>query len=252
MENDSIKSKIETMNSDNKQLLGEIANIHKSSQKFFKICKISATTLTCLTEDILDMAKMEAGIFSLNHANFILETLIEEIDYIFRFQCEQKGLHFKIDTKDWILKLQVYSDFSRIKQILINLISNAYKFTSIGGITLRIELREELLHLSVIDTGIGLSNSEMTQLFKMFGMINRHRSKLNMKGTGLGLTISLKLAKMLKGDISVKSEENIGSEFTLSLPYISELKDHEEIPEEFNTLPQIIPNTYRTVRSTPC
>lgn len=104
----------------------------------------------------------------------------------------------------------------------MNLISNAYKFTQQGGITLQIKKRlgsddEHLqrvpfLCFKVIDTGVGIAKDEIPNLFKMFGTINKHKNKLNTKGTGLGLTISKKLTESLGGKILIKSHEDVGTE----------------------------------------
>ena len=111
------------------------------NEKFFKICKISTTSLMSLVEDILDLAKIEAGTFSLNEQQFKVRSLVEEVRYSFEFQCEQKGIYFKIELDHSLLDDTFCSDVGRIKQVLNNLISNACKFTLQGGITLYISLK---------------------------------------------------------------------------------------------------------------
>ena len=167
--------------------------------------KISTASLMSLVEDILDLAKLEAGKFTLNEQSFEIETLIQEIEYIFGFQWAQKGLAFWIEANRELISSSFCSDIGRIKQILMNVISNAFKFTPSGGISLKIKSmclfdeclfeRNRFLEFKVSDTGIGISELDMQNLFKMFGMGNRERFKLNCRGTGIGLTISKKLGR---------------------------------------------------------
>ena len=197
------------------------------NEKFFKICKISTTSLMSLVEDILDLAKIEAGTFSLNKQLFEVKSLVQDIQYVFEFQCTQKGIYFKVDIDNILVDKTFCSDIGRIKQVLNNLISNACKFTLRGGITLHISLNTEFdtdsfervryLKFTVSDTGVGVDEKEIPKLFKLFGMIDQHRNKLNSKGTGLGLEISKKLVESLGGKISLKSKLNIGTDITFTI-----------------------------------
>ena len=143
--------------------------------KFFRICKISKTSLMSLVEDILDLAKIEAGTFSLNEQPFSVRSLVQDIEYVFEFQCAQKGIYFKVEADRRVLDKTFCSDVGRIKQVLNNLISNAYKFTLQGGITLKITFksvfdadsfeRVRYLKIDVIDTGVGVDKKEIPKLF---------------------------------------------------------------------------------------
>ena len=180
-----------------------------------------------LVEDILDLAKIEAGTFNLNEQLFPVKNLVQDIEYIFSFQCLHKGLTFCIEVDDILLSSTFCSDIGRIKQILMNLISNAYKFTPTGGISLRIKSiqkfdefsfeRVRFLEFKVADTGIGISELEMNDLFKMFGTCNRERRQLNCRGTGIGLTISKKLTESLGGTINLNSREGLGTEVSFTV-----------------------------------
>ena len=186
-----------------------------SNNKFFKICKISSTNMLSLVEDILDLAKIEAGTFKLNEQPFDVHTLIEEIKYIFEFQWAQKGITFKVNVNDELMKSSFCSDTGRIKQVLINLISNACKFTFEGRITLNVFESHEFdqtsferanyLKFEVHDTGIGIDENEIPKLFKLFGTVSQNQINLNSRGTGLGLAISKKIVKSLGGSIHLKS-----------------------------------------------
>ena len=211
----------------------------EANERFFKICKISTSNLLCLVEDILDLAKFEAGTFSLHEKLFSISSLVGEIDYIFGFQWTQKGIAFKIDVSEELMASSFCSDMGRIRQVLINLISNAFKFTMKGGITLKIKSasdfdpakfeRCKFLKFSVIDSGIGIHEKEIPKLFKLFGMVNRHRNNINSRGTGLGLSISKKIVESLGGKISLNSKLEVGTEITFT---IKEQKVNHQIVEE--------------------
>mmetsp|Transcript_25751 Transcript_25751/g.29653 ORF Transcript_25751/g.29653 Transcript_25751/m.29653 type:complete len:202 (-) Transcript_25751:319-924(-) len=163
--------------------------------------------------------------FSLHEEPFKIADLIEDATFIFEHQCKQKGIYLRINCADELRQADFNSDIGRIKQILMNLVSNAYKFTYQGGITLDIARqsfvqdfeRHRCLRISVTDTGVGISEADSKQLFQMFGAVSKHRSKLNIKGTGLGLTITQKLVTMLGGEIKLDSEEGFGTTVTFTI-----------------------------------
>lgn len=216
-----------------KQKVPEITTLRKykkvaeANEKYFKIGKVSTTVLMSLVEDILDLAKIEAGTFSLKIDKFNIHQLVEDVEYIFGFQCQQKGIQFKFDLHRSLLNSTFHSDIGRIKQILLNLVSNSYKFTEKGSIRIKItkikafdehtmSYRTEL-QFEVIDTGIGISKKDAKGLFKMFGTVKKNHSKYNSKGTGLGLTICKKLAESLGGTIKLESELGKGTHITFTI-----------------------------------
>jgi len=151
---------------------------------------------------------------------------MDEITYIFEDQCIHKKIEFDVDIPKPVLAQTFCSDIGRIKQILMNLISNSFKFTSEGSIRVSAKLilqrnaggeNYRNLVLSVEDTGVGISKADIKNLFKMFGMINKHQNKLNSKGTGLGLTISKKLTESLGGHIGLKSVEGKGTKIEFNV-----------------------------------
>ena len=199
----------------------------EANEKFFKICKVSTTSLMSLVEDILDLAKIEAGTFKLNEQLFGIETLVNDIKYIFEFQWTQKGVSFNVEVDKRLMKSSFCSDIGRIKQVLINLISNALKFTIEGRITLQITKesifnyetfqRSRFLKLRINDTGIGIEEKDIPRLFKLFGTISENQNKLNSRGTGLGLAISKKIVESLGGKIRLKSIKNVGTKVTFTV-----------------------------------
>jgi two-component system, sensor histidine kinase len=117
------------------------------------------------------------------------------------------------------------SDVGRIKQIMINLISNSFKFTNQGFIRVTIGTfiersficNHRFLKFTVEDSGIGISEQDQSRLFKCFGMVHKHRDEFNCRGTGLGLAITQKLVTLLEGEINLKSEENKGTEVAFTI-----------------------------------
>ena len=214
------------------------------NEKLFKICKISTTSLLSLVEDILDLAKIQAGTFKLNNQMFLIGTLAAEIGYIFEFQWAQKGIAFKIKVSDELKDSSFWSDIGRIKQVLINLISNAYKFTVVGKITLKVSWkhafdhssfeRRKYLKFKVYDTGVGISENEIPKLFQLFGTWGVNQNNLNSRGTGLGLAISKKIVESLGGHINIKSNENIGTKVTFTVR--ENYKNENKVEEKSNNL----------------
>lgn len=172
-----------------------------------------------LINDLLDLSKVEAGKEELAVETIVVEKLCQSCLSLVREQCLQQNLELKIliaaDVTTWV------ADRRRVKQILVNLLSNAVKFTEHGSVTLQVKKSGNNLELSVIDTGIGIDKAEQLGLFQPFKQLD---SGLNRKyeGTGLGLALSRKLARLHGGDITLKSQLGQGSCFTLHLP-ISQL-----------------------------
>ena len=194
-------------------------------QKFIKMSKNSSILLLALIEDILDLSKMEAGIFSINNTLFLVSDLIEEIHDIFIIQCQQKKILLKFDIPQDLENEHIYSDESRIKQILLNLMSNAVKFTFSGSISISmaIETRRgmKVLVTKVTDTGLGIKEKDKPKLFSMFGMISQAKS-VNPNGSGIGLTICQKYVDRLGGEITLESEYNEGTVVTFWVPIKSQ------------------------------
>jgi signal transduction histidine kinase len=182
----------------------------------------SSILLLGLIEDILDLAKIEAGTFSLNITSFMIPTLLDDISEIFEYQCKQKHLEFSIKQDSCLKKLPLKSDQGRIKQILMNLISNSLKFTFNGSIKIRVKLitRDDMKYAQfwVSDTGVGIPKKEQKKLFKLFGMLDLNK-EMNRNGWGIGLTISKKYVEALGGVIWLESEHNHGTTFFFTVPY---------------------------------
>ncbi len=183
-----------------------------------------------LVNDILDMNKIESGKIYIHENPYSFTRLLHELHDMLSISAQEAGLLLIIEQKN-CEKFQLLGDSQRIKQILVNLIGNAIKFTERGTVSLSTEVVGNFLQFSVTDTGIGINPDNMKRLFEPFeqedGSISRRFG-----GTGLGLFISHNLADMLGGKISATSEVGKGSTFTLSIPY--KTTDQEDEPVRFN------------------
>jgi signal transduction histidine kinase len=226
-----MKFKIDELISIVKPLIPEASQIEKIDEidskilKFLKIGSVSSKLLLHLVEDILDLGKFESGMFSLNKSEFTVNEIIEDLSFIFETQCRERGLQFTIQADKSITHKKFISDHGRIKQVLINLLSNALKFTQKGSIKVKItETESKKLKFVVCDTGVGIPLNDQRKLFKMFSMLDQHKNKLNQKGTGIGLAISKKIVESLEGNIMVESEVGKYSKFTFTVSLQTEKK----------------------------
>ena len=191
---------------------------------YLKIANASANHLLNVLNDILDLSALEEGKITLHYAPLELRQVIREISDVMRPQAEQRKLGFDAqvqqDVPQWLLM-----DVKRLKQILFNLSSNALKFTSDGGIQIKVKLGVSasldaqdsvLLDISVEDSGIGISSDALENLFQRFNQVYNGINK-DYGGTGLGLEISQSLAGLMGGRIEVTSAKGVGSCFTLRL-----------------------------------
>ncbi|MEA9356936.1 response regulator [Bacteriovorax sp. PP10] len=201
--------------------VGEIMALTKLSdeqKKCMEIYQRSSLTLINLVNDILDLSKIEAGKIELNNIPFSLKNLVDTCTSIMDFRASQKGLLFKsrlMSNYDHMI-----GDEGRIRQIVINLLGNAIKFTEQGSIILSVTCidrgtsQKELL-ISVKDTGRGIAQENQNKLFSNYSQEN-NKIASEFGGTGLGLSLSKELANLMGGDIIVKSELGKGSEFILN------------------------------------
>ncbi len=179
----------------------------------------SGSHLLGLINDILDLSKLEAGKMTLYLEWFHTEHLLHEVSGTIQPLLEKNANHYqlKIDSKP----VRMYSDLTKVRQILFNLLSNAAKFTEEGEISLRIEKRlrdqQEWLVLHIQDSGIGMSEAQQAKLFNVFTQADASTTR-KYGGTGLGLVITQKFAHLLGGTIKVQSEIGKGSCFTVYLP----------------------------------
>ncbi len=208
-------------------------NLTPEQVKFAETVYTSGSDLLSLINEILDLSKVEAGRMPIDPRSARLVDVRDYLEQTFRHVAELKSLKFNIEV-DEHLPEHVFTDVTRLQQILKNLLSNAFKFTAQGGVTLRIaraprERGEGMISFSVTDTGIGIAADKHKLIFEAFQQADGTTSR-KYGGTGLGLTISREIAQLLGGSIDVTSKFGEGSTFTLYLPAIytgAEIRDGE-------------------------
>lgn len=199
-------------------LKGRTGDINKEQENQLNIILNSANHLHELINDVLDITKIEVKKLEIRKDSFNLVEELIKLKESFSIAISEKGLEFFIDSPE---TLTIYSDKKRINQILLNLIGNAIKFTDKGKISIKVKRKNELVKISVKDTGPGIREEDFKNLFKPFSQIIE--SGKFKEGSGLGLHLSKKLANLLGGDILVKSKFGKGSTFKLIL----ELEEEE-------------------------
>ncbi len=208
------------------QLMENDATLAKKPRDQIRVVKRSADHLSGLIDGILDISKIEAGRLHLSRDEVRLTDFIDQLVGMFRLQAAAKGIEFVFE-RPAILPVAVYTDEKRLRQILINLISNAIKFTAEGRVTLAIHYRSPVAEFEISDTGPGIDPGDLDRIFAPFergalGVSQPHT------GTGLGLTISKLLAGVMGGDIRVTSVVGEGSTFRVKL-LLSEVTNPKRI-----------------------
>lgn len=197
------------------QLLEQDSTLHAKPRDQVRVVRRSADHLSGLIDGILDISKIEAGRLYLSRDEVRLNDFLEQLVGMFRLQAAAKGIEF-IFRRPTVLPVVVYADEKRLRQILINLISNAIKFTPDGSVQFVIHYRSPVAEFEVTDTGPGIQPDDLDRIFAPFergalGVSQPHT------GTGLGLTISKLLAGVMGGDIRVTSTVGDGSTFRVKL-----------------------------------
>ena len=242
------------------QILKQNAPISSDWKTGLDVIEQSGDHLMSLINDVLDLAKIESDAVELTCSDFNLADLILNVGHIVRVRAEQKGIFFRMEPLDGLPDC-INGDERRLRQILLNLLGNAVKFTDTGGVTLRVEKFSETqdfpdrnglvcLRFEIEDTGIGMLPDELDKIFLPFqqaGDINRRR-----EGTGLGLSISRNLIRLMGGELQVKSTAGEGSRFTFSIN-LKCIKRHPDVygdclsngidtrKEDFPDAPMIFP-----------
>lgn len=206
-------------------ILGVVDLLKSSSlthqqKDYVNIIESSTDLLLTIINDILDLSKIEAGKMTLEQIPFDIRKNLEDVLALFKTKVKEKNLYMNLEVDDEVPKVLI-GDPVRIKQIYMNLISNAIKFTDSGGITVRLKVKNAddskvQLMSEVIDTGIGIDKDSRERLFKAFSQADLSTTRKH-GGTGLGLAISQNLTIMMNGYIGVDSEPGKGSDFYFTL-----------------------------------
>jgi len=202
------------------QLMQKDASLRPEQREYLNTINRSGEHLLALINDVLEIAKIEARRIVLEPVTFDLRALLRDLGMMFKVRTDAKGLRLDLEGVSE-LPYYIYADQNKLRQILINLMGNAVKFTGKGGITVRYAVEEQTasdprLTVEVADSGVGIAEEEQDKLFRTFEQTASGRRSES--GTGLGLAISREYARLMGGDITVTSRVNEGSTFRLEVP----------------------------------
>lgn len=198
----------------------------EEKQEYVSIIENNNTLLLQLISDILDLSKIEAGTLELNYSNIELNELMRELERGFLLRVKTDAV--KLEFVEPAEPCMAYTEKNRLSQLMINLVTNAIKFTEKGSIRFGYEMRENELYFYVTDTGCGIPKDKQQNIFGRFVKLNSFA-----QGTGLGLSICQTLMDHMGGRIGVESEEGKGSTFWFTLPYKPAVKeDRKQTPKE--------------------
>ncbi|TVQ21523.1 MAG: response regulator [Spirochaetaceae bacterium] len=204
-------------------------------RRYGHILKTSAESLLSVVNDILDFSKIEAGRLDLDLVDIELRSLIEDLIVPLAARAQEKGVEFVCDI-DPSTPAVVHGDPVRLRQIIVNLVGNAVKFTSSGEIVVRIGPTEGTsICFAVADTGIGIPAERLEDIFTQFMQVDGSTTR-RFGGTGLGLTITKQLAAMMGGDVTVTSESGRGSTFRATIPFAPAFEASDPAPRELDGL----------------
>lgn len=188
-------------------------------REYAKDVESSGNTLLALINDILDLARVESGKMELMETEYDLFGMIDNVMRMMKIKADAKGLELKLEL-DENLPMKLKGDDVRIRQVLVNLINNAIKYTEKGSVTLRVKgernENSESIHFSVKDTGSGIREEDMGKLFEKFSRIDEGKNR-NIEGTGLGMSITVNLLSLLGSRLEVDSKYGEGSDFYFTL-----------------------------------
>ncbi|MBE9003148.1 response regulator [Nostoc sp. LEGE 12447] len=204
------------------QLLLRNRSLNSQQQEYLDTINRSGEDLLTLINDVLEMSKIEAGRIILSETNFDLYGLLDRLQQMFALKAQSRGLKLILERSPTIPQY-ICADESKLRQVLVNLLGNAIKFTRIGQVTLRVETPNQnitpdepiTLNFSVEDTGCGIADSDFNRLFEPF--VQTEAGQKAQEGTGLGLPISQRFVQLMGGDIRVNSTLGKGSIFTFDI-----------------------------------
>lgn len=197
------------------QILENANDLPKKYRDYVKIMHNSGEHLLSMINDILDLSKIEAGRMEVNLSVSSLHSFLYDLENMMLIQARKNKLALQFERSANVPDF-IKSDFNKLRQVLINLIGNAIKYTDVGGVTVVTSINEDnVLTFEVRDTGPGIPDEQMERIFDAFHQVQTENFS---KGTGLGLTISMKIAQLLGGSITVNSELGRGSIFSFHIP----------------------------------
>ncbi len=225
------------------QLIQMHQEFPEKSREALQVIQQAGKHLLSLINDVLDMSKVEAGQVKLQYESFNLDALLKDALNIVLVKASEKGLEMVMDRKSRYPDY-IYGDAAKLRQVLINLLNNAVKYTPSGRITLRAIARQPnktgafILRISICDTGIGIAAEDIGKLFTPFGQLgNNTDRKTAQEGTGLGLAICKRYAEMMSGHIRVRSRTGHGSVFSFTIMSREAKVEKGATPDSVRALP---------------
>ncbi|MDC0324052.1 ATP-binding protein [Verrucomicrobia bacterium] len=202
--------------------------LEREQRNYISLIRVSSESLVKIINDVLDLSKIQSDRFELELKPFELRKLTDEVVLLMSYAATKKKLDFEVLVhtelpNNWI------GDGSRLRQILINLVGNAIKFTEEGSVEVRVGITDEsseespIVYFEVSDTGVGIPTERLNDIFKPFTQLGRFGSH-NQQGTGLGLSICSQLVNMMHGKIEVESTHGQGSSFRVEVPFETDTK----------------------------
>ncbi|MBP3489542.1 MAG: transporter substrate-binding domain-containing protein [Roseburia sp.] len=217
------------------QLARKRADEPEQVKAYLDKIETSSAMLLNIINDVLDMSAIESNKLKIAQSSFVLDELLDSVETVYSAQCRQKGVAFVMEKK--ISNGMLVGDALRLNQILLNLVSNAYKFTPEGG-TITVTVLEmpghaerEYYKFIVSDTGEGMSEEMLEKLFTPFEQEEADTARRH-GGSGLGLSIAKNLVELMGGSISCQSKKGEGTTFTVSLPFVSAAEEKKAVPGE--------------------
>jgi len=191
----------------------------ETRKEYSRIVRSSTQQLLQLINDIVDVAKIESNSLSINHTEFDINIILQEMELSFNsfIKTKDKRLEVVFDTSNSIYPCIIDSDVTRVRQILNNVIGNAVKFTESGYVKFGYEIESDMLVFTVEDTGIGIPEDKLKIIFDRFNQINA-QDRIRYGGTGMGLYITKQIVEMLGGSITVQSELGYGTHLVFRIP----------------------------------
>ncbi|MDJ0515574.1 MAG: CHASE2 domain-containing protein [Trichodesmium sp. MO_231.B1] len=203
------------------QILQRSDSVNTEDKTKVEVIHRCGSHLLTLINDVLDLSKIEAGKMELHPTYVYLPSLLHNVVEMCEIKAQMKGISF-ICEKDAKLPTGINADEKRLRQVLINLLGNAIKFTEKGVVTFKVnQTKNGKFHFEIQDTGIGMTPEQTQRLFRAFEQVGSDKYKYNAEGTGLGLAISQRIARLMGSEIQVKSEYGVGSVFCFEVDFPS-------------------------------
>ena len=196
------------------ELIRDVKNLSKEQDEYAHRVELSAANLNDLVADMLDVSRITEGRMKFENVDFNIEELISDVVMGFNKMAADRGLKLK---KEGLEEVILHLDKSKVRRVLVNLVSNAVKYTKKGSVTVSLKKRKDFIEIRVSDTGIGMSKEDQEKLFEKFYRVKSAETE-DIQGTGLGLWLSREIIRKQNGEIHVESIKRVGTHMVVTLP----------------------------------